>query len=376
MKKTCLAFSIALALAGLAVACTKSSPTRPTDASASDQVSTIQDAKTGVTLTTPQLVTPTSGQRFKFADQPLTLAVRNGVSTGSSPLTYSFQVASDAGFASVVYSKDGVAEGSGQTTLKIDKLAGNKDYFWRARVSTGSATGLFSPGRAFNVGPEVVIQAPTLLSPAQNGTLNGVGSLVAQNAAKSGPAGQIFYRFEVSDTQAFGNLKFVSTTAEQAGQTSVQMTAALVTNAIYYWRVQASDPSNGISGPYSSVFSFEVRAVRHVAGDHRGLAERPRFLAGNLEGDAGRLAAGRHRAGFRPSRRSESVAGRAVRVRINRVHARDVSVHQLAVALFSGGAVLVRSRIDGRRASQSSVVQLVLRSGAMGSDDGLSAVTW
>jgi hypothetical protein len=248
----------ALALAAAAMACAKSSPTRPSDSGASTQVSAINDAKTGITLTTPQPLTPTSGQRLKYADQPLTLTVKNGVTTGSTPLTYSFQVASDGAFATVVYSKDGVAEGSGgQTSLKIDTLPGSTDYFWRVRVAVGAATGLYSPGRTFNVGPQVVIQAPALVSPAQGGSLNGTANLIAMNAARTGPAGQLFYRFEVSDSTSFSNLVFVSTVAEQGGQTSVQMTAKLTTNATYYWRVQVSDPTNGITGPYSSVFSFK-----------------------------------------------------------------------------------------------------------------------
>jgi hypothetical protein len=240
------------------VGCTKSSPTRPSDAGASSQVSAVSDAKTGVTLTTPQLVSPTSGQRLSFTDQPLTLTVKNGVATGGIPLTYGFQVASDAGFANIVYSKDGVAEGAGgQTGLKIDKLPGNKDYFWRARDASTSVTGLYSSGRSFNIGPEIVLQAPALMSPTQNGNLNGTAALIVANAARSGPAGQIFYRFEVSDSSAFGNLVFTSTVPEQSGQTSAQMTAQLTSNATYFWRVQASDPGNSITGPYSSVFSFK-----------------------------------------------------------------------------------------------------------------------
>ena len=84
-------------------------------------------------------------QQFKYAEQPLTLTVKNAVSTGTTALTYSFEVATDAAFANKVYSKDGVAEGSGQTSLKIDMLPGPgaKSYFWRARVLWPDRT----PGR-------------------------------------------------------------------------------------------------------------------------------------------------------------------------------------------------------------------------------------
>lgn len=239
-------------------ACTKSSPSRPTDVTPSEQVAaSVTDAKSGVTLTTPLAISPASNAQIRFADQPITLTVRNGATTGSTALSYTFQVATDAAFASIVSTRDNVPQGAGQTSTTIDKLAGAKTYFWRARSNSGTVPGLFSAPRTFTIGPEIVLQAPVLSSPAQNGTLTGGGTLTINNANKSGPAGRIFYRFEVSDSSSFSNLVFVSTVPEQSGQTSVQMTARLTTNATYYWRVQASDPANSVTGPYSTVFSFK-----------------------------------------------------------------------------------------------------------------------
>ena len=114
MKKSRSYWS-ALVLAAAAAGCTNSSPTRPADVGTSSQASAVTDARTGVTLTTPQPLTPTNGQQLKFADQPLTLTFKNGVTTGSTALTYSVQVANDAGFASIAYSKDGIPETAGQT---------------------------------------------------------------------------------------------------------------------------------------------------------------------------------------------------------------------------------------------------------------------
>jgi len=265
MKLKSVSVSTALALAIAVSACEKSSPTRPTDVAADASTAVVVDAKAGVTITAPQPVTPTDGQRFKFGDQGLTLTVKNAAATGSATLTYTFQVASDAAFGSIVYSKDGVTEGNGQTSLKIDKLAGNKDYFWRARVSNGSLAGPFFKGRTFNIGPEVVLQAPAQMAPANNGQAGGsVVSLTVTNAGRSGPAGQIVYLFEVSDSSAFTNLIGTASVAEQDGQTTAQISAQLAANATYFWRVQATDPSNGITGPFSSVFSF-----RYVPFDMR-----------------------------------------------------------------------------------------------------------
>lgn len=259
MKLKSLSIYTALALAVAAAACTKTSPTRPTDTASVASTESVTDAKAGITITTPVLVSPTDGERFRYAEQPLTLTIRNAASTGSSGTTYLFQVASDAGFASIVYSKDGVAEGgNGQTSLKIDTLAGQKDYFWRARANAGSLAGPFSKGRQFNVGPQVVIQAPTPVSPANGGQASGSQpSLTVANASRTGPAGPITYRFELSDSSSFGNLIGVATVSEQSGgQTTAEVAASLVTNGTYYWRVRADDSSNGVSSPYSSVSSF------------------------------------------------------------------------------------------------------------------------
>src|SRR3954453_20655741 len=131
----------ALGLLAMSIGCTKTSPTRPSDGASASQGASVTDATTGVTLTTPALVTPTVNQQFKNVEQPITLTIKNAVTSGTTPLTYSFEVASDAAFATKVYTKDGVAAGAANTSLKIDKLTANKSYFWRARAMAGTLTG-------------------------------------------------------------------------------------------------------------------------------------------------------------------------------------------------------------------------------------------
>jgi hypothetical protein len=86
--------------------------------------------------------------------------------------------------------------------------------------------------------------------------MSGQAPLTVSNVARSGPAGPLTYRFEVSDSTSFSNLVFSADVNEQNNQTSATMTAQLTTNQTYYWRVRASDPSNGVTGPYSNVASF------------------------------------------------------------------------------------------------------------------------
>jgi hypothetical protein len=161
MKK-CLSFWSACALLVVSAACTKSSPARPSETGAAPAGEAVTSATVnGITLTTPTLVTPTAGQRLRFAEQPLTLTIKNAVSSGGGALTYTIQVAGDANFTQIAYAKDGVAEGTGgQTSLKIDKLAGNKDYFWRARANSGGAAVRIRPDARSTSGPRWSCRRP------------------------------------------------------------------------------------------------------------------------------------------------------------------------------------------------------------------------
>src|SRR5438477_4101822 len=134
MKK-CLSVC-ALALLVAAAACTKSSPSRPSDVATDQPAASVTDAKSGITLTTPVAASPNANAQIRFADQPVTLTIRNAASTGSTALTYTFQVASDAAFASVVSTKDNVAEGAnGSTSVTVDRLTSDRNYYWRARAT-------------------------------------------------------------------------------------------------------------------------------------------------------------------------------------------------------------------------------------------------
>ena len=251
-------------------ACSSQSPARPSATEAAAQTASgvspdspsATAAAASVSLTTPAAISPDDGQAIKYTDQPVTLTVKNAVTTGSTPLTYTFQVAKEAGFGAVVASKSGVTAGAnGQTSVNIDKLAGGATYFWRAQVASGGQGGPFTKVRSFVIGPEIVLQAPAPVSPGQNGTLTGTALLTVNNAVTSGPVGQLTYRFEISDSSSFGRIVFSGTTPEQAGQTSIQAPASLLTSgATYYWRAQATDAASGVASPLSSVFSFRFIA--------------------------------------------------------------------------------------------------------------------
>jgi hypothetical protein len=59
------------------------------------------------------------------------LTVENAASTGQRPLSYRVEVAADAGFSTMVFSKDGITPGgNGRTSVQVaDKLAADRTYF-------------------------------------------------------------------------------------------------------------------------------------------------------------------------------------------------------------------------------------------------------
>ena len=76
----------------------------------------------------------------------MTLLIENAGSNGVRPLTYSFDIATDAGFSNKVFSRDGIAQGDGgRTSLRMsDALATGHTYYWRARAQDGANTGPYA----------------------------------------------------------------------------------------------------------------------------------------------------------------------------------------------------------------------------------------
>jgi hypothetical protein len=241
----CLSPLAALCVLAMAAACSTESPAGGSNS-----------------ITAPTPVFPPMGAQLSYSTQPLTLVVQNAVTTGKQASTYTFEVASDAGFASIVAKKENVAEGSGNTGVKLDgNLAGGKGYYWRARANDGSVAGPNSPVINFSVGAAVDLQAPQPEAPDANATVGPRPTFVIRNAARSGPVGTIYYRFEVSDSTSFGGSAVQATVQEQGGptgQTSWVPDVDLPTGKTLYWHVRTTDPANNISSAYSNTRSFGV----------------------------------------------------------------------------------------------------------------------
>jgi hypothetical protein len=227
-----------LGLAMAMAACGSSSPTAPT-------------------LGAPTPVSPASGASISGGAQPVTLTVTN-VSGASASATYTFEVATDSGFANKVSTKTVAAGTSGQTSVQADTLPASATYYWHARVQDGSNTGSFSSASSFTLGAAISISAPTPVSPANGTTSGGWPILTVTNAVRTGPAGALVYRFEIAANSGFSPVAVTSTVVEGVGQTSFQASENQTSSvgATYYWRVTAVDTANSVSSPPSAARTF------------------------------------------------------------------------------------------------------------------------
>lgn len=199
----------------------------------------------GVSITTPALATPAAGARLLSDQQPITLTINNATSSGVRPISYLFEVASDAGFGTIVASKDGIKpDASGKTSFTLPAALPDKTYFWRARAQDGANTGAYAAPASFTVYTPVIVQRPVPVSPIAVATVTTLTpTLTFRNATRTGPASAITYQVAVfADPPSAATMVWGSWAVAEnsSGQTSVDVPAAILTNdKLYYWTVRA-----------------------------------------------------------------------------------------------------------------------------------------
>jgi hypothetical protein len=220
-------------------------------------------AQPSVTAPGPQQ--PANNAQISNASQPITLVVANSTTTGSAPLTYTFEVATDAAFASKVFTNSSVPQGAnGVTSVQLGTLPGGLDYYWHVRAG---ATGTFSTTFKFTIGPPIVINAPTPVAPLNGSTSTGWPTLIVNDAVRSGPAGPLVYRFDIATSASFNPITLTGTTSETPNQTSFTPSPSQPAPAqtALFWRALAIDPVNVIASPPSAVQSFTYSGPPSVA---------------------------------------------------------------------------------------------------------------
>ena len=159
--------------------------------------------------------------------------------------------------------KSGVAQGSGQTSVKLDAaLTGGKTYYWRVRAYAGTVAGPNSSIVTFSVGSAIDLQAPQPQTPANGDSISGTTpTFTITNATRSGAVGTIYYQFEVADNSNFSSPVATATVQEQSGgQTSWTPTSDLPVGKTLYWHVRTTDPANNVQSAYTNTRNFSLTA--------------------------------------------------------------------------------------------------------------------
>src|SRR5581483_5828219 len=119
---------------------------------------------------------------------------------------------------------------------------------WRARATAAGTAGPYSAPMKFTMGAAVVLSAPTAIGPLTGATTSTRPTLRVANVTRTGPAGAITYKFEVSTSTTFTPLV--------VNETGYILTNDLTPGTTYYWRATAIDAQNGVSSTPSPIQSF------------------------------------------------------------------------------------------------------------------------
>ena len=237
-------FPVCLALAVLALssACSKS-PASPS-----------------VSFAGPLASQPANGSAYRFLAQPVELTITNAAKTGQATVTYSVEVATDPAFANKVFTKSGIAEGSGgTTTLQISSLAGGTAYYWHWKAVVDSVVGPASASQSFTVLAQVTVNTPAIVSPSDGGTATSARpTFTVANATRTGPVGPITYEFQVSTNPSFSPITATATVPERATTTSWTSPVDLPAGTNLFWRARAKDDQNGEASGFTPVTAFSI----------------------------------------------------------------------------------------------------------------------
>lgn len=215
----------------------------------------------GVEISAPKTLEPISGEQISGDQQPITLLLENAWTNGQRPLSYIFEVATDAAFTNKVFVREGVQPGeNGRTSLRLpDALGTGRGYYWRAKAEDGANTGPYSAPATFNVFTPLSFDKPVPLSPINNDRVTTqLPEFHWGNAPRAGIPLEVSYVVEIATDGTFAGKIAVWQYGEQPNETRAAAGSALPGNMQLFWRVRAFQ--GGIVGTWSDTQVFRTPA--------------------------------------------------------------------------------------------------------------------
>jgi hypothetical protein len=209
-----------------------------------------------VSVAAAQPLGPAAGAQISYYSQPVMIHLDAAAATGSTTTTTTVEVATDAAFTDTVQTEGTVASPNGQLTAVLDHLSAATTYYWRARTTAGNNPPAFSRVATFTIGPQLVIEPPAPVQPLAGSFTHKRPMFTVANASRKGATTTLAYRFDVASDPGFSAFITTGTVAEGGTQTSFTPSVDFPSNATFYWRASASDPSTRVVSEYSVVQRF------------------------------------------------------------------------------------------------------------------------
>lgn len=191
----------------------------------------------------PVLVSPANN--ITNLSLPATLSWNAGAGT---VVSYTLQIASDTGFASLISNQSGISG----TSQQISGLNGLTKYYWRVQAVNSFGNSNWTTKWSFTTAVGGTAPSiPSLASPSNNATELSIPPTLTWNTS----TGAVTYTLQVSTSNTFGSLFYSDSTLTGV---SKQITG-LANSSLYYWRVNAKN-SYGTSS-WSSVWSFTTISI-------------------------------------------------------------------------------------------------------------------
>src|SRR5688572_4969871 len=220
----------------------------------------------GVEITAPRLLEPGQGTRLKASQQPVRLLIENSSSNGVRPVSYLFEVATDANFTNKAFARSGVVPGAdGRTSVVVEALETGRKYFWRVKADDGANSS--EPALSdFEILPRPQLDPPPVHSPANNAQLTNRRPqlVVGRSNRNAGITGGVWYDFQIALDVTFGQIVIYGASGDDGAATGFTPDSDLAGNTTYYWRARASHAE--ITSDWSPINSFRTAAGAPAPG--------------------------------------------------------------------------------------------------------------
>ena len=201
---------------------------------------------TPVVIGAPSASVPAGGVTI-ISNAPTLVAAHGTITGPAESIRYRFELATDAGFATLSAVLETDQSGGDTTSFAPGGLPYDQLFHWRVRAyamaRNGQITGPWG-ATSFRTPPApVVIGVPVPASPINNATTPSVRpTLTANNGEISGPAGNVNYRFEVAEDPSFPSpVASIVVPVSGCGTTTATLTSDLQAGRAHFWRVSASN---------------------------------------------------------------------------------------------------------------------------------------